>query len=57
MTTWKGFTFMEQNKAKNTVYAEKARNGAMITWGMSQKYPWLKIENDDIKNPQTWPYR
>lgn len=57
MTTWKGFTFMEQNKAKNTVYAEKARNGAMITWGMSQKYPWLKIENDNIKNPQTWPYR
>lgn len=40
-----GIRFMEQNRAKSSVWAEKARAGALITWGMRKDAPWIYIES------------
>ena len=44
-------TFMEQNEDKNSRYAERARNGENITWGMRNPEQWILIAdgNDKIK--------
>ena len=42
-----GFVFMEQNPDKQTSYAQMARNGAKITWGItSDGGSWIYIDDE-----------
>jgi len=49
---WKNKTFMEQNKAKSSHYAKKAKLGQKITWIMSQdkSKSWGLIIDGKIKH-------
>ena len=48
-------TFMEQNKAKHSRYAEKAKKGHRITWGIHRlpvaNGQWIHVEDNKIMNP------
>jgi hypothetical protein len=44
-----GVRFMEQSKTKTSVYAEQARMGAKITWGMNPG-TWIRIHENSIFN-------
>lgn len=44
-----GVRFMEQNPAKNSRYATRARMGDAITWGMKQPN-WICIINGEIRD-------
>lgn len=50
-----GINFMEQNKAKESPWAKRARNGELITWGIryatkaNPNAPWIRIINDKIE--------
>lgn len=47
-----GYMFMEQNKRKPSKWAERARNGENITWGIPH-YPdrtgsWILVTDDTL---------
>lgn len=41
--------FMEQNQHKSSSYAQRARNGEKITWGM-QPEQWILIDGSDYES-------
>ena len=41
--------FMQQNLAKNSFYATRARNGEKITWGIRNPKPWILIDEARYK--------
>lgn len=50
--TYDDITFVEQNPRKNTIFAERTRNGEHITWGIpiadakGVVAPWIYIDDD-----------
>ncbi len=40
--------FMEQNQAKATKYAEKAREGVKITWGIMEGSDWILMSTPEL---------
>lgn len=42
--------WIEQNPAKSSDSAARARAGARITWGIRDTGPWAHIENEQILN-------
>lgn len=47
---YRNITFMIQNKYKRSVYAERARNGETITWGIQQG-GWILIDGNGVHFP------
>lgn len=47
--------FMEQNMSKSSIYAKKARSGALITWGMRGDAPWIYVESE-AKDFREFPF-
>lgn len=45
---YEGITFMEQSKTKSSVYAQQARDGKKITWGL-RPGSWIYIDDDGVK--------
>jgi hypothetical protein len=41
--------FAEQDRDKSSIYADKAKKGAQITWGMRYADRWIYVEGDTVK--------
>lgn len=44
-----GILWIVQNQNKNSEYATRARAGEKITWGMRSPEPWIRIDDNVIK--------